>query len=94
MLGWFAVSLLFGLRFHLSTRVPMVRLAVVALPFCWLAVEMKKAGDQLEAVIVIQKLGGDVHSDFEVDANGREVALATPPGPEWLLNLLGDRFLR
>ncbi len=92
MLSWYAAALIFRWPFHLSNRTRMVRFVFVVLPFCWLALEMKKAGDQSEAVIVIVKLGGDVHSDFVVDANGNAEALAAPPRPEWLLRLLGIDF--
>ena len=92
MLVWFAVALVFRWRFQLSTPLRMVRLAVLALPVCWLAVEANRACDQSNAVGVIQMLGRDVDYQWEVDGTGRKTALAESPGQERLGNRLGDTF--
>jgi hypothetical protein len=70
----------------------MVRLAVLTLPVCWLAMEASRAYDQLNAVGVIGWLGGDVDYEWEVDGTGQKRALAEPPGQECLRHRLGVTF--
>ena len=49
MLLWFVVALVFRLRFQFSVRCLLAVVVAVALPFSWLAVEMKKAKKQSQA---------------------------------------------
>ena len=60
MLLWLAAALVFRWRFQFSIRSLLIFTLVVALPFSWLAVEMKKAGEQKAAVAAITTLGGRV----------------------------------
>ncbi len=105
MLLWFAVALIFRLRFQFSIRSLLVLTVAVALPCSWMAVEMKAAREQKEAVDVIEKSGGSVVYDWQdaswgtVGDDGQGFMLhytplpdAHPSGPEWLRNLLGDDF--
>jgi len=79
MLGWFVVALVFRWRFQFSIRSLLVLVVVVALPFSWLAVEMRAARKQKEAVAAIEKLHGTLFWD-------------RPAVPRWLRSLLGDDF--
>jgi hypothetical protein len=80
ILGWFAASLLFRLRFQFSIRSLLVLVVVVALPFSWLAADMKKVRDQHT---MIRRLGGKAP---------QVVDYAGPPEPAWLRKLLGKEF--
>jgi hypothetical protein len=83
---WFLVALVFRRRFQFSIRSLLVLTVAVALPFSWLAVEMKWAREQEDLVDDIQKAGGSVVFDSD-DPN----ALNAQP---WLRTLLGEQFLR
>ncbi len=85
MILWFAVALLFRRRFQFSIRSLLVLTVAVAIPFSWLAVEMKKAKEQAEAVEAIW-LG---QYDYQLDPSANE---GEPLGPPWLRKLLGDDF--
>ena len=67
MLFWFLAALLFRLRFQFSIRSLLVLAGVVAIPFSWLATEMKGARKQREAVEATEKAGGSVYYDYEFD---------------------------
>ncbi len=92
MLGWFAVALIFRWRFQFSIRSLLVLVVVVAVPFSWLAVEMKKAKEQKAAVEAIWRSDGDIVYDWQHysarDRWGRPTR--KPPVPKWVTNWLGD----
>ncbi len=91
MLVWFGVALVFRRRFQFSLRSLLVLVVVVAVPCSWLAVEMKKAKEQGEAVRAVRDLHGSVHYDYESeDPFGTSWP---PPGPVWLRNLVGHDVL-
>jgi len=92
MLHWFLVALALRRRFQFSIRSLLVLVIVVAVPFSWLAVEMKAAREQKEAVEAIMKVGGAVVYDWKLDAGGFFLPNAQPPVPAWLRKLLGDDF--
>src|SRR5271157_2618165 len=92
MLLWFIVALVFRLRFQFSIRSLLIVAVVVALPCSWLAVEMKKAREQKEAVAAILSGGGHVSYDWQVDTNLGFLPNAQPKCPSWLRGLLGDDF--
>ena len=83
MLLWFAVALIFHWRFQFSIRSLLVLVVVVAVPFSWLAVEMKKSRREREAVEALEKLGAEVSYDYQLKKN------VEPSGPGWLRGLLG-----
>ena len=87
MLGWFIVALVFRWRFQFSIRSLLVLTLAVAVPCSWMAVEMKAAKEQQEAVAAIEKLGGGVRYDW--DYHPLSQAIAKRPGQEWLRKLLG-----
>jgi hypothetical protein len=92
MLLWFIAAVIFRLRFQFSIRSLLVLTVAVALPCSWLAVEMKNAREQTEAVEAIGKLGGQVIYDWQLDANGSPTYRTQPTTPAWLRSLLGDYF--
>jgi hypothetical protein len=90
---WYAVALCFRWKFQFSIRSLLVLTVAVALPFSWLAVEMKWAREQKEAVEAIVKLDAYVLYDYEMDSSGRyRVEGQNPATPEWLRTILGDDF--
>jgi hypothetical protein len=100
MLLWFVIAIAFRLRFQFSIRSLLVLVVVVALPSSWLAVEMKKAREQKEAVAAIVSGGGHVSYDWQVDTNVAYLPNAVgylpsaqPTCPSWLRGLLGDDFV-
>jgi hypothetical protein len=64
----------------------MIITAVVAIALGWLGKRIERKRDEREPVEILVKLGGTVSYDYE-KLNG-----ATPPGPDWLRNLLGENF--
>ena len=94
MFLWFLLALVFRWRFQFSILSLFVLTVVMALPFSWLATEMKAARKQREAAEGIGKAGGYVIFDYQ---EGLRITLShsgttvggTPPGPLWLRKLLG-----
>jgi hypothetical protein len=86
MLLWWLTALVFRWRFQFGIRTLLVLTVAVALPFSWLAAEMRKARQQREAIATIQQLGGFVLY------YGRQVSEVTPP-PRWLEEVMGPDFL-
>jgi hypothetical protein len=70
--------------YQYSLRSLFILSFLVAIASSWLAVEMRQAKRQKEAVEIVQRLGGGVGYDYEVDSNDRLITGATPPGPAWL----------
>ena len=88
MVVWFGVALVFRRRFQFSLRSLLLLVVVVALPFSWLAVEMKEAREQEKTVDWVGLAGGyllTTKSDASL-IGGRTPAAA------WLRGLLGDEF--
>ena len=101
MLLWFAVARVFRWRFQFSIRSLLVLTVAVAVPFSWLAVEMKKASEQKAAVEAIRKIdrqwasermGEIIKEKGFVMYDWQESGRAQPPAPAWLQSLLGDDF--
>ena len=90
LLLWFLVALLFRLRFQFGIRTLLVLVVAVALPFSWLAGQMKSARDQGSSVEAIRNLGGVIKCDYE--AADPATWPAKPDGPAWLRTLLEDDF--
>ena len=86
MLIWFAAGLLLRRPFQFALRPLLVPVVAVAIPCTWLAVEVRRADKQQEAVEAIEEVGGKVACDFQRGQNGE------PPGPAWLRNMLPDHF--
>jgi len=90
MFGRFVASLVFRWQFQFTVRSLLVLVVAVAVPCSWLAVEMKKAEKQREAVEAIRTAGGWVEYDYERDAYRRRTQNVEPPEPAWVRRLLGD----
>jgi hypothetical protein len=88
---WFAVALLFRLRFQFTVRsLPLLTLAV-ALPFSWLRTEMNRAQEQKAALDELMKLSVDYRpSDNPFVPLPRR--LSGPAPPAWLQGMLGVDF--
>ena len=90
---WFAIALLFRWRFQFSLRSLLALVVVVALPCSWLAVEMRAARQQREAVQGITNLQGNVAYDWEPERLKDGIfPVPQPPEPSWLRSHLGDDF--
>ena len=74
-------------RFQFGILSLLVLTVAVALPFAWLATEMKAAREQSKLVEEIKKLGGMVCYDYQRDPGRPPIK---PPEPVWLRGLLGD----
>jgi hypothetical protein len=94
MLLWWLAALVFRWRFQFSIRSLLVLALVVALPCSWLAVKLQQARRQRETVTEIEKWGGTVKYDWEIDGNGVVDPSAEPPGPIWLRSVLGKDFFQ
>lgn len=96
MLLWFVLALLFRNRFQFSLRLLFVLTAAVAIPFSWLAVEMKWAREQKEAAEALIKLGGQVQYDYRFRYESESLVMPTTNTtldvPAWLRQVLGDDF--
>ena len=98
MLVWFGVALIFRWRFQFGIRSLLVLVVVVALPCSWLAVALKQAREQKDAVAAIVKTRGRVFYDdgwlSSIKLSGFHVDL---PGngsqPTWLCTLVGYDFV-
>ena len=86
---WFS-----GGGFNSRIRSLLVLVVVVALPFSWLAVEMKAAKTQQGVADEIRKEGGVVWYDYQVDAHYNWSKTATLPEPPSLRSCLGTTFSR
>jgi hypothetical protein len=88
--AWLAVSLIFRLRFQFSLRSLLVLTVAVALPCSWLAVEMKQAREQRDALEAVRQMGGAVgyvgFHPIPLRKGGE------PATPVWLQTLLGRDF--
>ena len=87
MFLWFLAALVFRLRFQFSLLSLFVLTVAVALPFAWLATEMKAAREQKVAVEEITNLRGSVGYDYQQSPSD---STSKPPEPAWLRGLLGD----
>jgi hypothetical protein len=65
---------------------------LASLGMSWVAVKMKRARQQKEAVEEITKSGGQVLYNYELRQSGAPLQLSGPPGPAWLRSLLGENF--
>ncbi len=75
------------LRFTLSSL--LLLMLVVCVGLGWKVDRVRK---QREAVTWVQKLGGSVSYDYQTDDNFKALPNAEPPGPKWLMKLLGIDF--
>ncbi len=91
MLLWWLVALVFRWRFQFSVRTMLVLTLAVALPCSWLAVEMKDAREQKEAVEAVVGAGGSALYDFQIDRRSNPTK-STVPGPAWMRKVLGSSF--
>lgn len=76
MLPWLVAALIVRWRFQFSIRSLLLLVVAVALPFSWLAVEMKKARDNKKALNEIQSVGGSFAYQLV--------------WPEWVRRFVGD----
>jgi hypothetical protein len=104
--AWIAFSsvavaaVLFLIRPHLrgrrwyqfSLRSMLIFTFVCAVASAWVARRMEQKRKVQEAVEAIIQKGGRVYYDYQTQEFGGFNATAQPPGPEWLLRLLGKNF--
>ncbi|MGO9109399.1 MAG: hypothetical protein ACLP9L_09210, partial [Thermoguttaceae bacterium] len=92
MLVWFAASLLFRWPFRFSIRSLLVLVVVVALPFSWLAVEMKEARRQHQSVEEVTTCGGMTCYDYQSNGVGHPEYDRPLSEPQLLLRWFGTDF--
>jgi hypothetical protein len=76
--------------FQYSLRTLLVLVTLCAFACSWLAVKLKQAKQQREAVEQIVKLGGEVEYDWQFDEKWTFATNAKMPTPQWLRSQLGD----
>lgn len=94
---WLAAELVFRRRFHFSIRSLLVLILGVAVPYCWLVVEINKARKQKAAVEALWAAGsGGTYDDAHYRQNwfwpSACVARPASTAPTWLRQVLGDDF--
>ena len=69
---------------------------VVLTVFCvWLGWTVHRANEQKKAVEWVREMGGSVWCEnYKFDAHGHFIADAEPPGPKWLVQLLGADYFQ
>ena len=87
---WWVVAWIFHWRFQFSVRTLLLLAVAVALPFSWLAVEMKKAREEREAVVAIVELRGACSVTGSLTKTVRPRQRALPLEPPWLRRCLGE----
>ena len=85
MLLWFLAAVVFRLRFQFSIRSLLMLMVVVAIPCSWLA----EARKQREIVVEIEKAGGEVHYDFQLDPSFNGVSGAQATGTSLAAQMAG-----
>ncbi len=88
MLGlvlWFAIAIIFRGWFQFHIRTLLVMALAVAVPFSWLAMQLKEAREQQMALREIDALGESLY-EFDFDD-------VQPPWPSWLRELVGTDFM-
>ena len=88
MLLWFVLALCLHWRFQFSLRSLLVATVAVAIPFSWLAVEIRRAERQRDVAKGILQFGVGFGYDYQLP----RLSNARPPAPAWLRMLLGDDF--
>jgi hypothetical protein len=78
--------------FQYSLQSLLLLTLAVSLGMSWVAVRMKRAREQREAVEEIVKLGGRATYDYQVQESGNSLPDAEPCGPAWLRSILGETF--
>jgi hypothetical protein len=84
--------------YQFSLRSLLVAVTLFGIACSWFAVKMGQANRQKKAVEALLKSGGIVYYDYQYDDSGSLskaffVGKATPPGPTWLRQWLGDDFV-
>lgn len=93
LLLWWTAAVLFHQRFQFSIRTLLTLFVVVAVPFSWLATEIKAAKRQANVTEWMKTRHIAWHYDWQCDADGQWVfGLNSPPVEGWLRDLLGDDF--
>jgi hypothetical protein len=92
MLLWFILAVALRRRFQFGIRSLLVLTAAVAVPCYWIAVGMKRAAEQREAVAELRKVEAFVTYDWQYDPDFKGVPGAQPAEPDWLRRLLDDDY--
>ena len=93
MLVWFGVALIFRRRFQFSIRSLLVLVVVVAMPCSWLAVEMKRAREQKQAVDSICASDGFViYAEMADDEGWFDDRKPQLPSQGLLVQFFGESF--
>jgi hypothetical protein len=89
---WYVFAFLLRWRFQFSIRSLLILTLAVAIPCSWLAVKMKQAREQKEAVAVLKQSISLILYDYVVDRSGKYINTPAPSSPQWLRNIFGDDF--
>jgi hypothetical protein len=89
---WFGSAMVFRRSFQFSLRSLLLFVIAAALPFSWLAVEMRKETVLAAAAKKVADHGGSIFCDWDFDSSGAQVQDEHRPVPMWLRSSLGDGF--
>ncbi len=87
---WLALCLLLRLRFQFRLSSLILFVTCSALPFSWLASDMRQAARQRDAVAGLSQFS-QIKYDFELLVR-TATSSARPPGPAWLRGFFGQDF--
>ena len=79
--------------YRFSLRTLLIVLVLLSLLLGWFALKIRQAQRQRQVVEAIQKAGGWVRYDFEVDESGAPIGGEKWPGLAWLRKLFGEDLL-
>lgn len=77
--------------FQFSVRTSLLLMTAVCV---WLGIEVNAVRRQRAIVSAIEKAGGVVRFDWELDENKQETGAKHPPGLEWLRRRIGDDYFQ
>jgi Leucine Rich repeat len=78
--------------FQFSLRSLLIVVVSVAIPCVWLGRTAWRKRKETRAIDSIDRSGGTVLFDYEIEADRSRSEGARPPGPAWLRSLLGETF--
>jgi Leucine Rich repeat len=79
-------------RVRVTVRLMMLSILIIGISLGW---RIDKARRQADAVSAVQRLGGDIYFDYDLNLQGRYSPNARPPrGPGWLREILSPEYFR
>jgi hypothetical protein len=77
-----------------SLRTLLIAVTLVGCALGWLGAKIQEVRRERAAVALVEKKGGFVLYDYQVDEEMRDIPNAVAPGPEWLHAIIGEDYFR